>query len=81
MSKIVIIDSQVAGISGDMFLSSLVDIGANKKKSSIQFIRAKTILSALRYARWISLKPHRMVFPAQSYHLNTRIRQNHDWAV
>ncbi len=32
MSKIVIIDSQVAGISGDMFLSSLVDIGANKKK-------------------------------------------------
>jgi len=32
MSKIVIIDSQVAGISGDMLLSSLVDIGANKKK-------------------------------------------------
>jgi uncharacterized protein (TIGR00299 family) protein len=32
MSKIVIIDSQVAGISGDMLLSSLVDVGANKKK-------------------------------------------------
>ena len=32
MSKIVIVDSQVAGISGDMLLSSLVDIGANKKK-------------------------------------------------
>ena len=32
MSKIVIIDSQIAGISGDMLLSSLVDIGANKKK-------------------------------------------------
>lgn len=32
MTKIVIIDSQIAGISGDMLLSSLVDIGANKKK-------------------------------------------------
>ena len=32
MAKIVIIDSQVAGISGDMLLSSLIDVGANKKK-------------------------------------------------
>jgi pyridinium-3,5-bisthiocarboxylic acid mononucleotide nickel chelatase len=32
MTKIVIIDSQVAGISGDMLLSSLIDLGANKKK-------------------------------------------------
>ena len=32
MTKIVIIDAQIAGISGDMLLSSLVDIGANKKK-------------------------------------------------
>ena len=32
MSKIVIIDAQVAGISGDMLLSSLIDIGANKSK-------------------------------------------------
>jgi pyridinium-3,5-bisthiocarboxylic acid mononucleotide nickel chelatase len=32
MTKIVIIDAQVAGISGDMLLSSLIDIGANKKK-------------------------------------------------
>jgi len=32
MTKIVIIDSQVAGISGDMLLSSLIDAGANKKK-------------------------------------------------
>jgi uncharacterized protein (TIGR00299 family) protein len=32
MTKIVIIDSQVAGISGDMLLSSLIDVGANKKK-------------------------------------------------
>lgn len=32
MTRIVIIDSQIAGISGDMLLSSLVDIGASKKK-------------------------------------------------
>jgi uncharacterized protein (TIGR00299 family) protein len=32
MTKIVIIDSQIAGISGDMLLSSLIDIGASKKK-------------------------------------------------
>lgn len=32
MAKIVIVDSQIAGISGDMLLSSLIDVGANKKK-------------------------------------------------
>ena len=30
MSKIIIIDPQITGISGDMLLSSLVDSGANK---------------------------------------------------
>jgi len=30
MSKIIIIDPQITGISGDMLLSSLIDIGANK---------------------------------------------------
>jgi len=54
MSKIVIIDSQIAGISGDMLLSSLVDIGANKKKSLIRFMRAKTILKVPKYVRLIS---------------------------
>ncbi|HKO64917.1 MAG TPA: nickel insertion protein, partial [Candidatus Nitrosocosmicus sp.] len=32
MRKIVVIDPQVTGISGDMFLSALVDCGANKNK-------------------------------------------------
>lgn len=32
MRKIVVIDPQVAGISGDMFLSALVDCGANKNR-------------------------------------------------
>lgn len=51
MTKIVIIDSQIAGISGDMLLSSLVDIGANKKKSLIQFMHAKIILMGQIYER------------------------------
>ena len=29
---VLVIDPQIAGISGDMFLSSLVDLGANKEK-------------------------------------------------
>src|SRR6476619_1395234 len=31
MTEIVIIDSQIAGISGDMLLSGLIDLGAEKK--------------------------------------------------
>jgi uncharacterized protein (TIGR00299 family) protein len=32
MGRIVVIDAQISGISGDMLLSSLVDAGANKKR-------------------------------------------------
>jgi len=37
---VIVIDSQIAGISGDMLLSALVDLGANKSK----IIRAIKIL-------------------------------------
>src|SRR3989304_7281227 len=32
ISMVIIIDSQIAGISGDMLLSALIDIGAKKTK-------------------------------------------------
>ena len=32
MKRVTVIDSQISGISGDMFLSCLIDLGANKKK-------------------------------------------------
>ena len=46
---VLIIDAQVAGISGDMILSSLVDLGANKSKiidgvkESVNFLQGSTI--------------------------------------
>jgi uncharacterized protein (TIGR00299 family) protein len=52
LTQIAIIDSQLAGISGDMLLSSLVDIGANKNKvinaiwDSQNFLRGTSITSA-----------------------------------
>ena len=32
MSRTAIIDCQIAGISGDMLLSALIDLGAERKK-------------------------------------------------
>ena len=49
IDMVLFIDCQVAGISGDMILSSLVDIGANKSKiidgvkESAKFLQGSTI--------------------------------------
>jgi uncharacterized protein (DUF111 family) len=47
MTKIVIIDSQVAGISGDMLLSSLIE------KLLIPYMLAKIILKDPKYGMLI----------------------------
>jgi len=52
MGTIAIIDSQIAGISGDMLLSCLIDAGANKTKvinaifASQDFLKGSKIISA-----------------------------------
>jgi uncharacterized protein (TIGR00299 family) protein len=52
MAKIAIIDSQIAGISGDMLLSSLIDAGANKTKvinaifACSEFLEGSKIINA-----------------------------------
>ena len=45
MSKISIIDAQLAGLSGDMILSALIDLGADKKKVIDSIYKCENILS------------------------------------
>jgi len=45
LSKISIIDAQLAGLSGDMMLSALIDLGANKKKVIDSIYTCENILS------------------------------------
>jgi pyridinium-3,5-bisthiocarboxylic acid mononucleotide nickel chelatase len=59
MPRIAIIDSQVAGIAGDMLMSSIVDAGANKTKvieaifACQNFVKDSTIINA-HFAKMIS---------------------------
>ena len=45
MSKISIIDAQLAGLSGDMMLSALIDLGADKQKVIDSIYTCENILS------------------------------------
>jgi pyridinium-3,5-bisthiocarboxylic acid mononucleotide nickel chelatase len=54
MSKISIIDAQLAGLSGDMILSALIDLGANKKKVIDSIYKCENIFpgSKIKEARF-----------------------------
>jgi len=54
MSKISIIDAQLAGLSGDMILSALIDLGADKKKVIDSIYKCENILagSKIKEARF-----------------------------
>ena len=45
MKRVTVIDSQISGISGDMFLSCLIDLGANKKKIIDGIFKCQDIIS------------------------------------
>ncbi len=69
MNKIIIIDPQVTGISGDMLLSSLVDSGANKNKiikniNKIQYYFPETKINKIEFIKTESngIKATRFVF-------------------
>lgn len=69
MSKIIIIDPQVTGISGDMLLSSLVDSGANKGKiakniDKIQYYFPDTKINKIDFIKTESngIKATRFIF-------------------
>lgn len=69
MNKIIIIDPQVTGISGDMLLSSLVDSGANKNKiikniDKIQYYFPETKINKIEFIKTESngIKATRFIF-------------------
>ena len=48
MPVIAVIDSQISGISGDMFLSSLIDAGAEKKRVLDSIYACEGLLEGVR---------------------------------
>jgi len=51
MARIAVIDSQVAGIAGDMLMASLVDVGANKAKVIDAIFACQEFLKGSKIAR------------------------------
>ncbi|TLY01760.1 MAG: DUF111 family protein [Thaumarchaeota archaeon] len=50
-AKVAVIDSQVAGIAGDMLMSSLVDAGANKAKVIDAIFACQNFLKGSKIAK------------------------------
>lgn len=60
MAKIVVIDSQVAGLAGDMLMSALVDIGANANKITDAIFACQDVLkgSKVTMAKFAKTSSH-----------------------
>lgn len=69
MAKVVVIDSQVAGIAGDMFVSALVDAGANASKVTDAIFACQDSLkgSKIKKASFVKVNSHG--FAATQLHL------------
>ena len=55
---VLIIDAQIAGISGDMMLSSLVSLGANKSRIIEGIYTAESLLDNSKTVSYTHLRAH-----------------------